>query len=104
MPKPRMMDMMKQVAQVRKMQKALAGKTVEARSKEDIVVVVARGDMTIKSITVKPEAVDPARMERLEKLMVSTVNSALDAAKKAAAGDMSKMGDLSGLAEMLGNK
>ena len=104
MPKPRMMDMMKQVAQVRKMQKVLAAKTVEARSKEDIVVVVARGDMTIKSITVKPEAVDPARMERLEKLMVSTVNSALDAAKKAAAGDMSKMGDLSGLAEMLGNK
>ena len=41
MAKPKMMNMMKQVKQVRKMQKVLAAKTVEARSKDDIVVVVA---------------------------------------------------------------
>ena len=104
MAKPKMMNMMKQVKQVRKMQKVLAAKTVEARSKDDIVVVVAKGDMSIKSVTIKPDAIDVNRMERLEKMIVSTINSALDASKKAAAGNMSKMGDLSGLADMLGNK
>lgn len=102
MAKPKMMQMMKQVKQVKKMQKALASKTVEARSKDDIVVVVAKGDMTVKTITIDSAALDPARKERLEKLIASTVNSALDASKKAAAGDMAKMGDLSGLADMLG--
>ena len=100
MAKPKMMQMMKQVKQVKKMQKALASKTVEARSKDDIVVVVAKGDMTVKTITIDSAALDPARKERLEKLIASTVNSALDASKKAAAGDMAKMGDLSGLADM----
>ena len=103
MAKPKMMQMMKQVRQVKKMQKALALKTVEARSKDDLVVVVAKGDMTVKSIVIKPEALDPERKERLEKMITSTINSALDASKKAAAGDMAKMGDLSGLADMLGS-
>ncbi len=98
----KMMNMMKQVKQVKKMQKALAAKTVEARSRDDLITVVARGDMTIKSVVIKPDAFKDMRPERFEKMLVSTINSALDSSKKAAAGDMSKLGDLSALSEMMG--
>ena len=97
------MNMMKQVRQVKKMQKHLAAKTVEASSNDGMVTVVARGDMSIKSISIKPEALDPSAGERLGKMLVSTVNSALDSSKKAAAADMSKLtGSLGDLSAMFG--
>ena len=61
----KMMNMMKQVKQVKKMQKMLAAKTVEAKSKDDLITVVARGDMTVKSVSFKPEALQDVRQERL---------------------------------------
>ena len=99
----KMLDMMKQVKQAKKMQKKLAAKTVQAKSRDDIIVVEARGDMTIKRISVDAEALKTMRHEQFEKMLVSTVNSALDSSKKAAAGDMAKMGGgLGGLSDMLG--
>ena len=97
----KIMNMMKQVRQVKKMQKKLAAKSVEAKSPDGMVVVVARGDMTIKSITLDPEKISMDRLVKLQKVLASTVNSALDSAKRATASDMQKMtsslGDLSGL-------
>lgn len=99
----KMFEMMKQVRMVKQMQKQLAAKTVSATSRDNIVVVQARGDMTIKSITLDPAALATIRPDQLERHLVSTVNSALDSAKKAAAADMSKLtGGLGGLSEMLG--
>jgi DNA-binding protein YbaB len=98
----KMIGMMKQMKQVRRMQKKLAAKTVEATSSDKSVTVEARGDMTLKAIRIDAEALKNMKPERLERTIVSTVNSALDSAKKAAAGDMSKMGDLGGLSGMLG--
>ena len=97
-----MMKMMKQVKQVRKMQKELARKTVEITSTDKTVTVVARGDMTVKSITIVPEAISPEKLTRLQKTLVSTVNGALDSSKKAAAKDMQKMTGGMGLGDMLG--
>jgi len=99
----KMMRQMKQMKQMKRMQKQLAAKTVEISSNDGRITVVARGDMTIKSIQINPEALDPAKVERLQKVLASTINSALDSSKKAAAGDMAKMsGGLGGLSEMLG--
>ena len=98
-----MFQMMKQANQLRKMQKQLASKTVEVSSPDGNVTVVVRADMSVKSIRIKPEWVDPTRVERLEKVLLSTVNSAMDAAKKAAAADMQKLtGGLGGLSDLLG--
>jgi DNA-binding protein YbaB len=97
-----MLKMMKQVRQVRKIQKELAAKTVTIASTDKSVTIVARGDMTIKSITIDPAMCAPDKVARLEKTLCSTVNSSLDAAKKAAAGDMQKLsGDL-GLGGLFG--
>ena len=99
----KMVQQMKQMKQVKRMQKQLAAKTVEILSNDKRITVVARGDMTIKSIQISPEALDPAKIERLQKVLTSTINSALDSSKKAAAGDMAKMsGGLSGVSDMLG--
>lgn len=99
----KMVQQMRQMKQAKRMQKQLAAKTVEISSNDKRITVVARGDMTIKSIQISPEALDPVKIERLQKVLTSTINSALDSSKKAAAGDMAKMsGGLGGLSNMLG--
>ena len=101
-----MMKMMQQAAtmrkQMKKMQKELAKHTVEIASNNGKVTVVASGDMTVKEIRLADDAFD-GQKERLEQTIAKTVNSAMNAAKKASAGAMSKMpGGLGGLADMLG--
>lgn len=93
---------MKQMQQMRRIQKQLAAKTVEITSHDNMVTVVACGDMTIKSIKLGPEALT-LRAEKLERVLTSTVNGAMDSAKKAAAADMAKLtGGMGGLSEMFG--
>lgn len=98
----KMFDMMKQYNQVRKMQKELGKKEVEISSNDKNVTVVVRGDMTVKSIRIVPQAMDQAHPERLERVLVSTINSAIDSAKKAAAGDMAKLTEGLDLGGLLG--
>ncbi len=98
----KMFDAMKQMQQMRRIQKQLAAKTVEISSNDRMVTVVACGDMTIRSIKLSPEAMT-LKAEKLEKTITSTVNGAMDSAKKAAAADMAKLtGGMGGLSEMLG--
>ena len=97
-----MFDQIKQMNQVRKIQKQMAAKKVEISSNDKSITIVACGDMTIESIKFTPEALQ-MRQEKLERILVSTVNSALDSSKKAAAADMQKlMGGMGGLSEMFG--
>ena len=99
----KLMNMMKQAASLKKMQKKLSKKKVECSSPGGEVSVTARGDMSVSSISIDPEQLKAANPRRLEKQIVSTVNSALDSAKKMAAGEMAKMtGGMGGLADMLG--
>lgn len=99
----KMMKMVQQAAtmrkQMKKMQKELEKKVVEVTSNNGKVTVEARGDMSVKSITIDPTAYEELKSDRLEKIIVTTVNAALNGAKKAAGGEMSKM---NGLAEMMG--
>jgi DNA-binding YbaB/EbfC family protein len=102
-----MMKMVSQAASMRKqmkrMQKELAKQVVEVKSNNGKVTVVGRGDMTIKEIRIDPSALEDLSLERLEKVITTTVNSTLNAAKKTAGGEMYKMsGGLGGLSDMLG--
>jgi len=100
-----MFKMMKQAAnmrkQVKRIQKELQKFTVEGVSGHVRVTVL--GDMTVKSVDIAPEAMDPARRERLQGMVVSAVNNALRNAKKQAGSEMAKMsGGIGGLSDMFG--
>ena len=98
-----MFDMMKKAAsmqkQMKQIQKELARKTAEGSS--GIVTVVARGDMSVKSVAIDGE-IGSIDLPKLEGMLVAATNSALDSAKKMAGGEMTKMtGGLGGLSDML---
>ncbi len=102
-----MMKMVSQAATMRKqmkrMQKELSKQTVEITSNNGKVTVTARGDMSIKDVKIDASAFEELKLDRLEKIIATTVNSALNAAKKTAGSEMSKMsGGLGGLSDMLG--
>ena len=52
------------------------------------IEVTARGDNSISSIRIKPEAVDPDDVEGLEDLLMTAVNGALNEVKQAAEKEM----------------
>jgi DNA-binding YbaB/EbfC family protein len=98
-------NMMKQAGSIKKdmkkMQKQLAGQTVEFSSAGGQVKVVARGDMTIAEVSIDPEfARKPG--DGLEKAVVAAVNGALAVAKKEAGKEMSKLAGGLGLGDLMG--
>ncbi len=81
----------KMQADVRRVQEELAVATVEATSGGGMVKVVATGAQEIRSIEIKPEAVDPDDVEMLQDLVLAGVNEALRKSKDLAAGEMAKV-------------
>ena len=78
------MDMKQMMRQAQKMQAELAKaqeeiKTMiaEATAGGGMVKVVANGDMTVDSIVIDPEAVDPEDVEMLQDMVAAAVNEAL---------------------------
>ena len=76
-------NMQNMIRQAQKMQEDLAKKQAELESSEVIgasgggmVEVVMSGKGAIKSIKIKPEAVDPDDVEMLEDLVLAAINDA----------------------------
>lgn len=90
-----MMKMMKQAADMQKnmekIQAELAERTVEFSAGGGAVTVVASGDMTVKSIKIDPQAVDPEEVDMLEDLVLAGVDGALKQAKDMVAEEMGKV-------------
>ncbi len=90
-----MMKLMKQATEMQKnmekMQAELAEKSVEFSSGGGMVTVVARGDMSIESITIDPKVVDPEDVEMLQDLILAAVDGATKAAKEMASEQMGKL-------------
>ena len=99
-------EMVKQAASMRKEMKRieseLASKRVEYSAAGGRIKVIARGDMTIESITLSPECTAPDRVAKLPELLVQAVNGALHDAKKKAGSEMSKLAGSLGLPGLLG--
>jgi len=76
---------------MKKLQNQLRDKTVEFSSGNGMVTVTARGDASIAAIRIDPRAMDASRPAALEKLVLTAVEGALEAAKKASADDMKAM-------------
>ena len=88
------------MSQVQKLQDEMA-KAQEALGQEELTVSAGGGAVTIvitghrefKSITIKPEVIDPDDVEMLQDLLLAAVN---DAVEKAKALDEERMGALTG--------
>jgi len=80
--------MQRQMAEV---QEQLANLTVEATSGGGAVKVTARGDGTIATVQIDPQAIRAEDAQLLEDLVLTAVNSAIARAKETANSEMSKV-------------
>lgn len=88
------------MSQVQKLQEEM-GKAQEALGQEELTVSAGGGAVTVvitghrefKSITIKPEVIDPDDVEMLQDLLLAAVN---DAVEKAKALEDERMGALTG--------
>ena len=89
--------LMKQAQQMQEQmlqaQEKLKDETVEASSGGGMVKVTVGGDMTLRQVTIDPEAVDPEDVEMLQEMVQAAVNDGLRSAQDLAG---SKMGDVTG--------
>ena len=73
--------MMKQAqkmqAELARAKEEIKDMTFEATAGGGMVKVVANGDMTVDSIVIDPEAVDPEDVEMLQDMVAAAVNEAL---------------------------
>ena len=80
-------------AEMAKAQEELKDQTVEASAGGGMVKVVMTGDMSLRSITISPEAIDPDDPELLQDMVTAAVNEALRSAQELA---QSKLGGITG--------
>jgi len=89
--------LMKQAQQMQQQmaeaQEQLKDETVEASAGGGMVKVTMGGDLTLRQISIDPEAVDPEEAEMLAEMVQAAVNEALRAAQDLAG---SKMGGITG--------
>jgi len=86
-----------------RVQAELATREVTASIGGGVVEVIATCDNRLKSITIKPEAVDPDDVEMLQDLIAAAVNQALDEATTVSASEMAKItGGIGGMMGGLG--
>ena len=87
--------LMKQAARIQRqmeeVQTQIAARTVETSSGGGVVKVVAKGDGTIASIKIDPQAVNPTDTQLLEDLILTAINSALVQAKEISNSEMGKV-------------
>ena len=87
--------MMKQAQMIQqkmaKLQEESANRTAEATAGGGVVTVVVSGKNEIKTLLIKPEAVDPNDVEMLQDLITAAVNEALKKVHAEMAAEMSKI-------------
>lgn len=92
---PNMQQLMKQAQKMQKQmeeaQAALEQKELTATAGGGMVEVVITGKKEVKSITIKPEAVDPDDVETLEDLVLVAVNEALRQADELSQKEMGRL-------------
>jgi nucleoid-associated protein EbfC len=74
-------------------QEALKDEVVEASAGGGMVKVKMGGDLTLREISIDPEAIDPEEAELLSEMVQAAVNEGLRAAQELAS---SKMGGIAG--------
>ncbi len=91
-------NMQQLMRQAQKMQQDMARVQAELEEKEvtasaggGVVTVVVTGKKVLKSITIKPEAVDPEDVEMLQDMVLAAVNEGLRMAGEMAEADLARV-------------
>ncbi len=77
--------------QITDLQDDIEAREFTATSGGGAVEVVVTGKKTIKSLTIKPEVVDPEDIEMLQDLVISAVNEAVGIVEQTTEEEMSKI-------------
>ena len=85
-----MKEAKKMQADMEKSQEELSSREFEATAGGGAISVKVSGDKTLKSITIKPDVVDPDDVEMLQDLILTCVNEALRKVDSAQAAQMGK--------------
>ena len=97
MPQPNMQQLLKQAQKMQQemlaAQESLKDEVVEASAGGGMVTVQVTGDLTIKSIKIDPQAVDPSDVELLQDMVQAAINEALRSAQELAS---AKLGGIAG--------
>ena len=97
MPQPNMQQLLKQAQKMQQemlaAQESLKDEVVEASAGGGMVTVQVTGDLTIKSIKIDPDAVDPSDVEMLQDMVLAAINEALRSAQELAS---AKLGGIAG--------
>jgi DNA-binding YbaB/EbfC family protein len=81
----------KMQAEMARVQEELKEERVEASAGGGMVKVVMTGDMSLESVTIDPEAVDPDDVEMLQDMVTAAVNEAVRMAQDLSAQRMSSV-------------
>lgn len=77
--------------QITDLQDDIEARDFTATSGGGAVEVVVTGKKTIKSLTIKPEVVDPEDIEMLQDLVISAINEAVAVVEQTTEDEMSKI-------------
>ena len=77
--------------QITELQEDIEAREFSATAGGGAVEVVLTGKKTIKSLTLKPEVVDPEDIEMLQDLIISAVNEAVNNIENTTESEMSKI-------------
>ena len=85
-----MKEAKKMQADIEKSQEELGNKEFSATAGGGAIEVVVSGNKVIKSMTIKPEVVDPEDVEMLQDLIITCVNEAMGKVDSAQASELGK--------------
>ena len=88
-----MRQVMEMRSEIKKAQKELSKIIVEAEAGKGMVKVTANGQMEILSVKIAPEAIDPNKPDRLEKMVKQAVSEVIKKAQKEAAQHLGQLTD-----------
>lgn len=77
--------------QITELQDQIEGRDFSATSGGGAVTVVLTGKKNVKSLTIKPEVVDPEDIEMLQDLIISAVNEAINNIEAETEAEMGKI-------------
>lgn len=77
--------------QITELQEDIENREFSATAGGGAVEVVINGNKTIKSLTIKPEVVDPEDIDMLQDLIISAVNEAINNVETTTESEMSKI-------------
>lgn len=77
--------------QITELQEDIEGREFSATAGGGAVEVVVTGKKTVKSLTIKPEVVNPEDIDMLQDLIISAVNEAVNNVESTTEAEMSKI-------------